>query len=171
MSRRMMTVAVGLLILAGSPVVASATHSNGKGPAKKNFAHGTGHFEGLSPLGQTDVTMHVNAKSGPSGHHAKGRFFIHRELPSQLDVRGEVTCLKVVGNQAVVGGRIEHSEVPDPAFPEGGGIVIQVDDNGAGSDRMHGGPASSPPATCPDPTPAARLPVQEGNFAVHDATP
>ena len=174
MMKQLLTLTVGLLALAVSPVVAIATHGEGQGSWKKDFASGTGHFEGSGPLGPTDVTMHVNAKSGPAGENATGRFFVHRELPSKLDLHGKVTCLKVIGNQAVIGGRIERSKVADPQFPEGGGIVIQVDDTGEGtaiSDRMHGGPTSSPPAVCPDPLPSGRLPVQQGNFVVHDHRP
>lgn len=171
MTRRLLIATVGLLALAVSPVMAVATHGEGQGSAKKDFAVGTGHFQGAGPAGPTDVTMHVNAKSGPAGQNAKGRFFVHRELPSKLDLHGTVTCLKVVGNQAVIGGRIDRSKISDPLFPEGGGIVIQVDDTDEGTtitDRMHGGPSASPPATCPDPIAAARLRVQQGNFVVHD---
>ncbi len=174
MTRRLLIATAGLLALALSPVVAVATHGEGQGSSKKDFAGGTGQFQGLGPAGPTDVTMHVNANSGPGGQNATGRFFVHRELPSKLDLRGTVTCLKVIGNQAVIGGRIEHSKIADPLFPEGGGIVIQVDDSHDGTtvtDRMHGGPRSSPPAACPEPTPAARLPVQQGNFVVHVNAP
>jgi hypothetical protein len=172
MKRQLVAFCVGLLALAVLPVVAGATHSNGKGP-KKDFARGTGHFEGISPIGQTVITMHVNARSGPAGQNPKGRFFVKRDLPTELRVRGRVTCLNVVGNQAVVGGRIERGRVPDAMFPIGGGILFQFDDNGNGtviSDRMHGSPTATP-TVCPPPIPAARLPVQRGNFVVHDSAP
>lgn len=169
MKRQLVALTVGLLALAVLPVVAGATHSSGKGP-KKDFARGTGHFEGLSPLGQTVITMHVSARSGPSGQNPKGRFLVKRDLPTELRQRGRVTCLNVVGNQAVIGGVIERSRVPDDI---GDGILFQFDDNGNGtviSDRMHGSPTSTP-TVCPPPVPAARLPIQQGNFVVHDATP
>ncbi|HEV2057853.1 MAG TPA: hypothetical protein VGR11_00765 [Solirubrobacteraceae bacterium] len=172
MNKQLATLTVGLLALAATPVVAGASHSGGKGP-KKDFVRGTGHFEGISPIGQTDITMHVSARSGPSGQNPKGRFYVKRELPTELRVRGTVTCVNVVGNQAVVGGRIERGQVPDAVFPIGGGILFQFDDNGNGSvisDRMHGSPTSAP-TVCPAPIPAARLPVQRGNFVVHDYTP
>ena len=68
MTRRLIALTVGVLGLAAAPVVASATHSAGEGP-KKDFVRGTGHFEGPNPVtGQpTDLTMHVSARSGPSG--------------------------------------------------------------------------------------------------------
>ncbi len=174
MSRQLMALAAGVVALGASPVVAGATHGDREGPSKKDFARGTGHFEGLGPLGQTDITMRVDARSGPGGEDAKGRFVVERVLPSRLAQRGKVTCLRVVGNRAVIGGRIERSNVPDPPFREGSGILIQVDDNGEGTvvaDRMQGGPMPAPPTTCPDPSPAARLPVQDGDFLVHDSAP
>ena len=163
MSRRLTAVGLGLLALAASPVVAGASHSDGKGP-KEDFARGTGHFEGISPIGQTDITMHVSARSGPSGRNPKGRFFVKRTLPTELRQRGSVTCLNVVGNQAVVGGIVEHGQ------GIGSGVLLQFDDNGNGtvvSDRFHGSPTSTP-TVCPRPIPAARLPAQRGNFVVHD---
>lgn len=173
MSRRL-TLIMGMLAIAASPMAAHAGHSSGEGP-KKDFARGTGHFEGPNPVsGQpTDLMMHVSAQSGPSGENPKGHFFVKREAPSELRVRGEVTCLKVVGNQAVVGGRIERGQMPDAVFPIGGGVLFQFDDSGEARlipDRMQGSPTSTP-TVCPNPIPAARLPVQQGNFVVHDDTP
>ncbi len=164
MNNRFAALTLGLVALAATPVVAGARHSDGNGP-NTDFAHGTGHFEGISPIGQTDITMHVSARSGASGQNPEGRFFVKRTLPTELRQRGSVTCLNVVGNQAVVGGRIEHGQ------GLGGGILFQFDDNGEGtdiSDRMHGSPTSTPPTVCPPPVPAARLQVQRGNFVVHD---
>lgn len=175
MTRRLIALTVGVLGLAVAPVVASATHSAGDGP-KKDFVRGTGHFEGPNPVtGQpTDLTMHVSARSGPSGENPKGHFFVKREAPTELRVRGEVTCLNVVGNQAVVGGRIERGQVPpDAVFPIGGGVLFQFDDNGEARlipDRMQGSPTLTP-TVCPNPVPAARLPIQQGNFVVHDSAP
>jgi hypothetical protein len=169
--------ALALLVVPG---LAGATHSSGQGP-KHDFAVGTGHFEGEflppfpSPPG-LDIQMHVNAKSGPSGENATGRFYAHRESPSGLHVHGEVTCLTVLptltGGRAVVGGVITGGREPRAPFVEGAGIKIQVDDNGNGQvipDRMHGDPSSAPPDCTP--TEPTRLPVEEGNFTVHNALP
>ena len=174
MTRRLTAVGLGLVALAASPVVAGASHSEGKGPTK-DFVRGTGHFEGPHPLSglPTDATLHVSARSGPSGENPKGRFFVNREAPTELRIRGTVTCLNVVGNQAVVGGRIEGGQAPDAAFPIGGGVLFQFDDNGESRvipDRMTGSPTSTP-TVCPNPIPTARLIVQQGNFVVHDSTP
>ena len=174
MSRRLTAVGLGLVALAASPVVAGASHSDGEGPTK-DFVRGTGHFEGPNPAsGQpTDATLHVSARSGSSGENPTGHFFVNRAAPSELRIRGKVTCLNVVGNQAVVGGRIEGGQAPDLVFPIGGGVVFQFDDNGQGrviSDRMQGSPTAAP-SVCPNPIPAARLTVQQGNFVVHDSTP
>lgn len=174
MKRQLVALTVGLLALAVLPVVAVATHSTGKGP-KRDFVRGTGHFDGPNPAtGQrTAATLHVSARSGPSGENPKGRFFVKREAPTELRIRGKVTCLNVVGNQAVVGGRIEGGQAPDAVFPIGGGVLFQFDDNGEGRvipDRMQGSPTSTP-TVCPNPVPAARLLVQQGNFVVHDSAP
>jgi hypothetical protein len=174
MSRRLTAVGLGLVALAASPVVAGASHSDDNGPTN-DFVRGTGHFEGTNPAtGITTVaTLHVSARSGPSGENPKGRFFVNREAPTELRIRGKVTCLNVVGNQAVVGGRIEGGQAPDSVFPIGGGVLFQFDDNGEGRlipDRMQGSPAATP-TVCPNPVPAARLTVQQGNFVVHDYTP
>ena len=174
MKRQLVAFTVGLLALAVLPVVAVATHSNGKGP-KHDFVRGTGHFEGTNPGSglPTDARLHVSARSGPSGENPKGRFFVKREAPTELRIRGRVTCLNVVGNQAVVGGRIEGGQAPDATFPIGGGVLFQFDDNGEGRvipDMMQGSPTSTP-TVCPNPVRPARLTVQQGNFVVHDSTP
>lgn len=170
-----LTAMIGLA-LAAVPGLATGSHSEGKGP-KLDFVHGTGHFEGPfppNPTLQLDITMHFNAKSGPSGEDAKGRFFVKRSDPTPLYTRGEVTCLNVVGNTATVGGRVEQTGQPTQS-PVGSGVLFQVVDNGQGEqsvvDRMHGDSLPQPPESCPAPTAVTRLDVERGNFGVHDAQP
>lgn len=174
MKKQLVALTVGLLALAVLPVVAVATHSNGEGP-KHDFVRGTGHFVGPNPGSglPTDARLHVSARSGPSGENPTGHFFVNRAAPTELRIRGTVTCLNVVGNQVVVGGRIEGGQAPDSVFPIGGGVLFQFDDNGEGQaipDRMQGSPTSTP-TVCPNPVRAARLTVQQGNFVAHDSAP
>src|ERR671914_1308632 len=93
----------GLLLL---PAVASATHSEGNGP-NQNFARGTAIFDSeLFPGFVLDFTIHANATSGPLGQDPKGHWYFRSEESGlgAADVRGEVTCLNVLGNQAGIAG-------------------------------------------------------------------
>ncbi len=175
---RTLTALTGLLtMMLAVPAANGASQGTGQGTGRESV-YGTGHFEGELPpnSGQpVDITMHVNATSGPSGEDPKGRFFAHRSAPTELHIHGDVTCLKVEDNRATVGGKVTQSE--QASWPEGSGILIQIENNGQGSndlpDRMHGtpNPLSEPPEDCPEPTQPTRLPVEEGNFVVYDATP
>jgi hypothetical protein len=155
-----------LLSLALGMSVANATHNTGEGPPNRDFARGT--VESIS-----ETQTHVNAISGPLGENPQGHFYVERKQPEgaapALDYRGDVTCLRVDGNRAAIGGEVTQSKLGNIA--EGTGILITVVDNGEPGDAdfatVVGLP--TPPTTCPP----ERFPNigQRGNFVVHDATP
>jgi hypothetical protein len=160
-----------LVSLALAVSAANATHSEGEGP-NHDFVSGTGQFQGLLAI---DLEIHVNAKSGPSGEDAQGHFFIRQQpgfVFTELDIRGEVTCLNVQGNRATVGGEITESKV-DPTF-EGLGVLVYVEDRGEGNEPNDGSLiaffTATPPEECHAPIPIPLL-FEQGNYIVHDATP
>lgn len=164
--KRMSSLALGLVLVSGAMAsLAGASERAGHVPARE-LAVGAGRFQGQSPIGKTDVLMLVNASRGPGGEGVTGRFSVHRWLPSELQLDGEVTCLNVVGNRATVGGRVDDARKGN--WPGSGILITVVDNGGHGLDQMHGDPRSTPPAECPTPPQAARLPVQRGNFVVVD---
>lgn len=163
---------VGVATLALTAGVAGATHSDGTGP-KDDFVNGTGNFEG--PLGTLDFLFHVNAKGGPSGEDPDGALWIKGVTAlGEVNFQGSVTCLRVTGNRADVGGRVERSRTA--AAVEGQGFIFEFVDNGEpGSnpdqnapDTFNGALLPLPPAIC-DFTDLA--PINRGNFVVHDAAP
>jgi hypothetical protein len=161
-------VVIGLLVAAGS---AAATHSNGKGPRHDQVA-GTGAIDTpVTPFGPVFVKLHVNAKSGPFGTDPRGKVVFRGNPPpiGDIDIKGRVTCLNVVGNQAIVGFEITKAKAGP--IPEGAGGIFSILDNGepgTGNDAFEGGPLPQPPTICPL-FPATRT-LTQGNFIVHDAT-
>jgi hypothetical protein len=151
------------LALAVNP--ANTTHSNGQGP-QMDLAAGTGQ---LDAAGLALKEAHVNAMSSPSGGNPQGHFYLEAANPSfgDLDVRGRVTCLQVIGNRATVGGVIERSK--DPSFPTGTGILLWVrdDDEGVG-DGVDYTLVDSPLQECQGFNEPIE-PINQGNFLVHDA--
>jgi hypothetical protein len=117
-------------------------------------------------------TLHVNAISDPDGSNARGHFWyraVASPFSAVFDEVGEVTCLRVVGNMAAVGARIDRSKLP--GLPgEGNGFLFHITDNGEPGDMdTHLDTfLLSPPTTCPPPVPFA-FPHKSGNFVVHDA--
>ena len=188
MSGRLRAVALGLVTLAASPVMAGANHSNGNGP-KNDFATGTAIRTAVLPNGSdTRVMMGVSARSGPSGENARGRFFVKRTTDPavagrpDLDFSGEVTCLRVTGNRAIVGGVVTRDKLDLPSNQiEGTGFLgIYVDNDqlsGGADDQSNSTPGLATPGdVCPTsvilPTgPLPTAPFQQGNYNVHDATP
>jgi hypothetical protein len=155
-------VAVSLLV----PMAATASHSPGDGP-KLDKADGT--VEDIAP-----TTLHVNAVSNPDGTEPRGHLWYRSQQPGfgPFDEVGSVTCLRVVGNLASVGMRIDRSKLP--GFPgEGNGFLFIVQDFGEPGD---GTPPDShvdfftatPPMVCPPPF-VFTFPHKSGNFVVHDA--
>jgi hypothetical protein len=157
---RLSVALLSILALAAIPTVATATHSPGKGP-KHDLVVGSARF--TTPV----ASVRINAKSGPNGEKPRGHFFLKE---GGFQFRGAVTCMKVVGNRASVGGRVTKSSgVGGPAV--GSGFVQFIEDNGSPgrNDRSHTVFVASPPLTCPAPvTPVFVL--ARGNYVVHDAT-
>ena len=154
-------VAVAVLAL---PAAASATHSNGAGP-KMDLVQGSGDatlYIGPSGL---EVEGHINAKS--DGLDAEGMFWVRF---GGDELRGEVTCLNAVGNDARWGGRITAATNP---LLEGRFIRGRDIDRGEGSNAppdLHGASIAifpPPPGQCPV-TSSAPEPVTQGNVVVHD---
>jgi hypothetical protein len=105
---------------------------------------------------------------------ARGTFAItHREPNGTLfaDLRGQITCLSVVGDHAVVTGVITTATtpgLPNGEVKEGMVAAIVVRDGGT-SDRMawtFGNPAQVP--NCAELPAVAVAPVEQGNFVVRD---
>jgi hypothetical protein len=158
--RRLSAVALSVLLLAAIPALATAKHSPGKGP-KHNLVVGSARFS--VPV----ASVRINAKSGPNGENPRGHFFL-TEFGWQF--RGSVTCVRVVGNLASVGGRVTSSSgVGGP--PVGSGFIQLTQDNGSPgrNDRSQTIGVPSPPMTCPVPTTPGFV-VAKGNYVVKDAT-
>jgi hypothetical protein len=140
--------------------------------ASADDAHGSSAKDGVAGTGtflQVQGRVHVNAKSGPTGENPRGRF---RAAVGTLgvDVRGEVTCLNVKGNAAIISGVIQKSRSEHLL---GEGVQIAIRDNHERQarrtpDEFNAGLLPAPLTTCPDPDGSALFPVDRGNFVVHD---
>jgi hypothetical protein len=161
MKRLLVALLLALALVGPTPV--NATHSPGDGP---NSDKVDGTVEDLFPS-----TLHVNAISDPDGSNARGHLWYTADATGFVfDEAGEVTCLRVVGNNATVGMRIDRSKLP--GFPgEGNGFLFYVSDFGEPGDLdSHlDVPLTTPPTVCPPPITFA-YPQANGNFVVHDAT-
>jgi hypothetical protein len=163
MKRFRLLLAAATLAVAATPGIAVATHSSGDDP-NHDQVDGTGR------LGAPFFTqVHVNATSGPSGEDAQGQYYIDKDVFGR-DFRGRVTCLTVIGNLAVVGAVIERSDF-STLFPVGYFVRIVVHDLGEPGDvdGINFSEANPLPVSCV--FPFATLPMQQGNFIVHDALP
>ena len=63
----------------------------------------------------------INAVSGPSGENASGSYSQQLRIG---DITGDITCLLVVGTQAVAGGTVTGGDV----VPPGSGFFLHVED-------------------------------------------
>jgi len=161
---KMAMFAVALVAVLSSD--AAATHSNGTGP-KMDFVFGTGIFRAVD----LHEEIHVNARSGAE---PLGEFFARLVTSPALDFdfRGQVTCLTVNTHDAVFGGEITQSRLPN--IPVGWGILIQVHDDGEPGTNDKVLILALGPATDACPTRDAIIPliapnIDQGNFVVHEA--
>jgi hypothetical protein len=147
------------VVFVAIPASAIGSHSPGKGP-KRDLVVGSAKFPAIA------AHARINAKSGPNGESPRGHFFLRQ---GSLQFRGSVTCMRVVGNRASVGGRVNKSNPAGP--PVGSGFVQFIEDNGepGRNDRSQTVFVPSPPMTCPVPITPFFV-VARGNYVVHDAT-
>jgi hypothetical protein len=162
--RRVLTVvAFGLLCLLVPAGVASAT--NGFAPTTRDFVRGHGAIE----TGPIVVELNVRAVSGPSGENPTGHLTFRGNPPpfGAIDIKGRVTCLRVIGRESVVGFVVTESNA---GFPVGsGGLFTVVDGDPFGPDRFEGVPTGPPPTVCP--LPFGGRPITRGGFMVRDRAP
>ena len=182
MNKRL-TLIMGMLTLAASPMVAHAGHSGGEG-AKHSAATGTAIRTAVLPgANPTRVMMNISAHIGKDGRDARGHFFVKRNTEiavmnrPDLDYSGTVTCLRVVGNRAIVGGVITDDRLDLPSNPiEGTGFLAVYVDNDQAGDGAHDESNSTPGIAapgdvCPTSVTFGTAPFQQGNYVVHDPTP
>lgn len=152
MKRLLLAFALAVMVVVALPLAATASHSNGTGP-KFEKADGTGESPEYG-------RVHVNAKDQGV---ADGHFFIG-PASGPVEVQGDVTCLRVTGNVALVGGLQRETGMP---------FLIEVTDNGSpghGADRHRWRMAMPNEVTgqCADygdnPPPAT---IVQGNYIVH----
>jgi hypothetical protein len=167
-----------VLVMGIFPAGAQASHSNGAGP-EEDFVVGSVRGPVVTPAGTFDSEQHVNARAeGPDvpllGAPAEG-WFRTRIDALGFEIRGRVLCINNVGNSSVTHGVITESSLPQ-IIQVGFGTISRRVDNGEGNDDppdesfgMVTGPPPSDGPDCPHllfPT----LPVEQGNFVVHDST-
>ncbi len=155
-------ITLGVLIIAGSaPALASASAPDvTAGSGTRTIA--------------TVITQRVNViASSVNGANPRGQIVFDQSAPSYLtgdsvSGRAEVTCHRVVGSRAIVGGYFSQPL----QFPTGRAqsIFVRIDDDSAtgGRDDLNISIFNGPrPAECPDPNPF-EWDVTSGNFVVLD---
>lgn len=158
---RLAVVALSTLVLAAIPAIATAKHSPGKKGPKHDLVAGSARF--VVPA----ASVRINAHSGRNGEKPRGHFFLSQ---GGWQLRGSATCMRVVGNRASVGGRVNKSSGVG-APPVGIGFIQLIEDNGSPgrNDRSQTIFVPSPPMTCPMPTTPGFV-LARGNYVVRDAT-
>ncbi len=161
--------AVALVGLGGAS--ANASHALDGQPADRDFVTGA---HGEQPDGNMQLITSFDASSGPSGQNPTGTVGLGLDVGGAPDptVAGyNVTCLKVSGNRATIGGVLDFNNGPSFILPN---AIYYVEDGvgGAPDGAAFGAAVSSPPTTCPDPLPAghpALRPSVGRDLTVHDA--
>jgi hypothetical protein len=163
-----LALAVGSLALASS---ASAGAGNSNAP--KDFVSGGG--QNNPPSGFPINHFAVNGQSDADGSNPSGQaHFVDTFADPNKGFFGDVTCLNVVGNRAIVVFRIDHVK-NNPAL-DGGWDIMYIEDNG----EPNGGQSpdyvanglhrpSDPVADCHTAVFVRAVnPLSSGNIQVHD---
>jgi hypothetical protein len=161
-------VALSLFAVALLGMGASSAHAQS---LDRDFVTGA---HGGQPDVNTQLITFFDASSGPSGQDPTGTVTLGLDFASIPDVtvaQYNVTCLKVSGNRATIGGVLFFNNGP-PFIPPNAIFYVEDGVGGAPDGFAFGGGVSSPPTTCPDPLPAghpALLPSVGRDLIVHDA--
>jgi uncharacterized repeat protein (TIGR01451 family) len=129
---------------------------------------------GVRPLfGNTfvSVSVDVDAVSAFNGEDAAGTFST-RYGQGYLELRGQVVCLVVAGNRAMVGGIVETSN--SSQNPPGSGVLLGFTDNGqpgAGRDTQVSYLTVENPRSCALEDQTREHVLTAGDFVVHDEQP
>jgi hypothetical protein len=145
---------------AALPLGTASASDGPQGGAPGDFAVGAFRFG--------ELPFALSAQRSPAGD-LNGHIKVDNSVET---LTGQVTCLTVVGNRAIAGGRVENERTGD-AF---NAFLVVEDNDGAGAelpDRVT--VMAGPPATqelCDLLLPLGELFLQpvEGNVLVHDAT-
>jgi hypothetical protein len=138
------------MAVSANPAVAS--HDPSGAPLDQDFAEGSGSF-----AGEPASSFRLDAHSGPQGEDPTGSAFF---VQFGFFVEGPVTCLIVDDNRAVLGMRVERSNISVSGL-----VFTVVDARGIGSDKIHIEQAGADPTCSPT---EADIPIN-GNIVVHDA--
>lgn len=136
--------------------------SMGAAQGEKDMVAGTAHFDQFAPR----VDVHVNATSGPNGEDARGWWRYDQSDGGAFDLVGEVTCLNVTGNSALLSGVITEGAQAGTFF-----LQFVQDAGSPGSDGDNSVTLSTGLPT--DPGCRAQfpggIPATGGNYVVKDA--
>jgi hypothetical protein len=165
MNRKFFGLALALLSLT---IVPPAALADGGGHSRQDRVKGSGQ------TGQ--LAIKVDAKGARKGKAAQGRVrFSDRSDPtSPLNFKGDVSCVDVVGGDAVVAGSIEDFGPQVDVPPDSGGIFyLYISDTGrkaAGPDRWSAQLVIASGMTPPDECAASPGfdPLDRGDFMVQD---
>jgi parallel beta-helix repeat protein len=141
-----------ICLLLALPAAASA--------ATTDFAYGAGVSGVGTPFG-------FSARSGADGSSPSGRVILGGIFGNS---EGPVTCLRVQGNVAAIGYRVEKSSVPSLV---GKGFVVYMQDNGPflnaeAVDKGDAGQVAQAPTSCPAPTAAQANSPLYGEVSIGD---
>jgi len=121
----------------------------------------------------TDL-INISAHSGPLGENPWGHVSAHNQpaYPVEFVVEGDVTCLRVLGNTAVIGIRntkLEAAGYPINVYP---GTLQYVTDGamlGIPDAISYQFPITTVPTVCPVPSMVFTIfPMTQGNFVIQD---
>ena len=165
---------VGLLALAMSGV-AGATHNNKTDVPPQDFTTGAGKFSTGGVEQKFAFSAHDADALSATPEARNGHYVVEARAPLPgaplVEVKGEVDCLRVLGNRAFFGGPIEKSS--NPAL-EGQFAFFDVVDNdqapanGAAPDQFRFELLRGTPVCF---GPISGLPITQGNITVHDGQP
>lgn len=115
--------------------------------------------------------LHVNAQSNSGGANVRGHFWI-RYANGGGEFGGQVVCLNVLGQVALLYGRIDRVKTPRPSFTVGNYVPIRLLDGGEPGTLLDGanfdaGTPVAPPSGCLQES-AGVIPISQGNYVVHD---
>jgi hypothetical protein len=156
--------------MAGAQFVTTAP--NIPGDPGLDTALGSGHVDAFTG---TEFLLNFAAHSGPLGQNASGHFHFET-IPGgavTIEFDGDVTCLNVVANLAMVGGFVTKFVENGVVVSGFQGFLEPVEDNHSfGVPDRVGGVFVLPnaPSICPPANPAdTTFAIDQGNIVVHDA--